>query len=168
MKSVFLSSMLLLSAVCLPAQKKGLVYNYIEQNAERAIRTMDTSGIPASIIMAIALEESSAGTSEVAKNANNHFGMKAGVSWKKETYRSKAGNKFRKYASAQESYDDFAALITRSYSTVMQSEKNNYKKWAKAFAHSGYCRRKDYDRRLIHIIESHLLFNLDKCILEFK
>jgi flagellum-specific peptidoglycan hydrolase FlgJ len=168
MKSIYIISLLLLTVSSVTAQKKGLVYTYIERNAERAIRTMDSSGIPASIIMAIALEESSAGRSEVATNANNHFGMKAGLSWKKAIYRSKAGNKFRKYADVQESYDDFAGLIERGYSAMLQIDKKDYKKWAKAFAHSGYCRRKGYDRRLIYIIETHLLYNLDKCILEFK
>lgn len=168
MKPILFVTLFFLSSFWLSAQKKGVVYTYIEQNAERAIRTMDESGIPASIIIAIALEESSAGRSEVARNANNHFGMKAGVSWKKGTYRSKAGNKFRKYNDVQESYNDFAALITRNYSSLLKIEKTNYRKWARGFQTSGYCRRKGYDRRLIQIIESHLLYNLDKCILEFK
>lgn len=168
MKPVLFSTLFLLSAFWSTAQKKGVVYRYIEQNAERAIRTMENSGIPASIIIAIALEESSAGNSEVARNANNHFGMKAGVNWKKGIYKSKAGNKFRKYNNVQESYDDFAALIARNYSALLKIDKSNYRKWAGGFQNSGYCRRKGYDRRLIQIIESHQLFNLDKSILEFK
>lgn len=168
MKQLFLLFYILTFSAWMNPQRKGFVYLYIENNAERAIRTMESSGIPASIIMAIALEESSAGTSEVAKNANNQFGMKAGKAWKKDIYISKAGNRFRKYENIQESYDDFALLIGRNYSSLLKIDKTNYKKWARAFEKSGYCRRKGYDKRLIHIIESHLLYNLDNCIVEFK
>lgn len=153
----------------LNAQKpKGTIYNYIDTYALRAINTMHDSGIPASIIMAIALEESAAGKSEVAQNAKNHFGMKAGSSWKSETYTTKRGGRFRKYATERESYEDFANLIKNNYSSLLKYSKTDYKGWAIALGQTNYCKSKGYAKRLINIIENHLLFNFDNCILEFK
>jgi uncharacterized FlgJ-related protein len=39
---------------------------------------MHQSGIPASIILGIAMHESANGNSAIAKNLNNQFGMKGG------------------------------------------------------------------------------------------
>lgn len=147
---------------------KDIVYQYIDKYALRAINTMHDSGVPASIIMAIAIEESAAGTSEVARHANNHFGMKGGFSWKGSLYESSGGSKFRKYTAVQESYEDFAALIKNKYPSFLKNKKTDYKAWAYAFEKSNYCNSKGYAKRLIHIIETHLLFNFDNCILEFK
>lgn len=168
---IFLSYciVLLYSFTPLNAQKpKGIIYQYIDSYALRAINTMHDTGIPASLIMAIALEESAAGTSEVAKKAKNHFGMKAGRSWKSEVYVTKRGGKFRKYASEKESYEDFANLIKNNYPSLFKNDKSDYKGWAYALEKTNYCRSKGYAKRLINIIENHLLFNFDNCILEFK
>jgi flagellum-specific peptidoglycan hydrolase FlgJ len=147
---------------------KGTIYLYIEQYALRAINTMHDSKIPASIIMAMAIEESAAGKSDVALNANNHFGMKGGSKWINETYTTKGGSKFRKYASAQESYEDFAVLLQSNYKSLFQYSKTDYKNWAYAIEKTNYCNSKGYAKRLIAIIEKHLLYNFDNCILEFK
>lgn len=168
---LLLSSFLILlySITPLNAQKtKSISYQYIDTYALRAINTMHDSGIPASIIMAIALEESAAGTSEVARNAKNHFGMKAGASWKSEVYKTKRGSKYRKYATEKESYEDFANLLKNNYSSLFKYSKTDYKGWANALGKTNYCGSKGYSKRLISIIENHLLFNFDNCILEFK
>jgi flagellum-specific peptidoglycan hydrolase FlgJ len=160
---------LLIGFAPLNAQKpKGIIYQYIDTYALRAINTMHDTGIPASIIMAIALEESAAGTSEVAKNAKNHFGMKSGQSWKAEVYTTKRGGKFRKYATERESYEDFANLLKNNYPSLFKYSKTDYKGWAYALEKTNYCGSKGYAKRLINIIDNHLLFNFDNCILEFK
>jgi flagellum-specific peptidoglycan hydrolase FlgJ len=145
----FLTILFCCSAWTTP-RPKGTIYNYIDQYALRAINTMHDSGIPASIIMAVAIEESAAGTSEVAREANNHFGMKSGASWKGEVYK------------------DFAALLKSNYTSLFKNSKTEHEKWAYAFEKTNYCNAKGYAKRLLSIIDNHLLFNFDNCILEFK
>ncbi len=50
--------------------------DYIESFKEDAVKEMCLNRIPASIVLAQAMFESANGNSELAKNANNHFGIK--------------------------------------------------------------------------------------------
>jgi flagellum-specific peptidoglycan hydrolase FlgJ len=171
MKNIFF--ILLLSSTSMLAQRSNkVIYNYIEKLGLTAINTMHDSKIPASIIMAIAIEESAAGTSEVAKNANNHFGLKAGANWKGATYRTKGKSLFRKYENDKASYEAFAKVLQdnkKQYGFLFQYDKKDYKNWAKGLARSGYTSTGDtYAKKLIEIIETHELYNFDNCIWEFK
>ena len=56
--------------------------NYIERYKGMAIDQMLRYKIPASITLAQGLLESGAGTSTLARKANNHFGIKCGRAWK--------------------------------------------------------------------------------------
>lgn len=149
-------------------EPKSVIYQYIDRYALRAINTMHDSQIPASIIMAMAIEESAAGTSEVAREANNHFGMKGGSSWTQGLYKTKGGSSYRKYATVQESYEDFALLLKNNYKSLFKYTRTDYKNWAYALEKTNYCSRKGYAKRLLSIIDNHLLYNFDNCILEFK
>ena len=63
------------------AQQKQDVINYIERYKDVAIQEMLRSHIPASITLAQGLHESSYGKSRLAKEANNHFGIKCKDEW---------------------------------------------------------------------------------------
>ena len=52
--------------------------DYVAQYRGAAQLEMGRGGVPASIILAQGILESNAGQSEVAKMANNHFGVKCG------------------------------------------------------------------------------------------
>ena len=67
-------------------EQKPYVLNYIEQYKYVAIDEMERSGIPASIIMAQAIVETNAGTSNLARKSNNHFGIKCKDYWTGGTY----------------------------------------------------------------------------------
>src|SRR5690606_34846123 len=54
---------------------------YIERYKDIAIAEMNQYGIPASIKLAQALLESGNGNSYLAREANNHFGIKCGGVW---------------------------------------------------------------------------------------
>lgn len=54
---------------------------YAEKYAEAAMEQMKRYGIPASVILAQGILESSNGQSQLAQNENNHFGIKATSSW---------------------------------------------------------------------------------------
>lgn len=75
---------------------------YIETYKELAITEMARSRIPTSIKLAQGLIESGFGTSELAKKANNHFGIKCHSGWNGPAYyqTDDAPNEcFRKYGN---------------------------------------------------------------------
>lgn len=54
---------------------------YASKYAEFAMLQMRRYGIPASVILAQGILESSNGQSELARKGNNHFGIKATSAW---------------------------------------------------------------------------------------
>src|ERR1700744_6714425 len=59
---------------------------YIARYKDIAIKEMNQYGIPASITLAQGLYESGSGNSELARVANNHFGIKCTYDWKGKSY----------------------------------------------------------------------------------
>ncbi|MBK8703209.1 MAG: glucosaminidase domain-containing protein [Saprospiraceae bacterium] len=53
---------------------------YLEQYAPIAVAAGEETGVPPTIMLAVAGLESAWGTSELAKKGNNHFGIKAEAS----------------------------------------------------------------------------------------
>ena len=83
LKTVFLSVLFGVTSFLLQAQGVSQQYlNYIERYKGMAIDQMLRYKIPASITLAQGLLESGAGTSTLARKANNHFGIKCGRAWK--------------------------------------------------------------------------------------
>ena len=84
--------------------------NYIERYKGMAIDQMLRYKIPASITLAQGLLESGAGTSTLARKANNHFGIKCGRAWKGPYVLQdddERNEKFRKYRSVEETIHVF-------------------------------------------------------------
>lgn len=148
------------------ASKKITREEYIEQHKIDAVRDMLKTGVPASITLAQALLESDNGNSELAINANNHFGVKC-HDWKGKKYYYDDDIKhecFRKYESILESYDDHSVFLkTRSrYAFLFDIPRTDYKNWAVGLKKAGYATAPDYAERLIKIIEENKLYELDK------
>jgi flagellum-specific peptidoglycan hydrolase FlgJ len=64
------------------AESRGqdpVVVQYIKNYKELAIEEMQRTGIPASIKLAQGIHETSAGTSDLVRRSNNHFGLKCKV-----------------------------------------------------------------------------------------
>ena len=97
------------------AQSSSDIQAYISQYKDIAIAHEKEYGIPASIIMAQGILESGAGTSLLATEANNHFGIKAGANWKGGIYLAwddEIGkSRFRRYISAADSYKDLVVVL---------------------------------------------------------
>jgi flagellum-specific peptidoglycan hydrolase FlgJ len=69
------------------AQMRAMsVEDYILKYSTIAKAEMKRVGIPASITIAQGILESNFGNSELAKNANNHFGIKCHSDWKGKGY----------------------------------------------------------------------------------
>src|ERR1700748_1066325 len=111
MKKTLLIAALLISSVSAFAQK-NTSQSYIEQFKDNAVQIMHETGIPASIILGIAMHESGNGNSTIAQNLNNQFGVKGGGGAVFYQHKKKVHSAYKKYDSILESFDDFARIIT--------------------------------------------------------
>ncbi|MEZ4740563.1 MAG: glucosaminidase domain-containing protein [Flavobacteriales bacterium] len=141
---------------------------YIEQWKEVAVKKMKEHGIPASITLAQGLLESGNGNSKLAREGNNHFGIKCTPDWTGgRTYHDddKKDDCFRKYKNAEQSYEDHAKFLQRSrYAFLFELEPTDYKGWAKGLKKAGYATDPAYPQKLISLIERYHLNDLDKGI----
>lgn len=144
---------------------------FIDKYKEIAIQQQLKYGVPASITLAQAILESGYGTSEQAKECNNFFGIKIGDSWKGEVmyyHDDHPGEEpFRKYATAQQNFEDHSKILTVNNGKVAQYCKNisatDYQGWAKAIADSPYhgSNPKTYQHNLLREISDYNLHDID-------
>ncbi len=146
---------------------------YIDEYKDVAISEMERTGIPASIKMAQAILESQSGRSELAINANNHFGIKCKSEWNGSMYYYQDDDKnkegeiihscFRSYTSALDSYKDHSEFLVNRprYKDLFNLSKTDYVAWAQGLKKCGYATDPIYSERLIKIIQKYNLDNLD-------
>ena len=129
------------------ALRKPTFMDYIRTYQAEARRQMDRHAIPASITLAQGLIETGAGTSTLARDHNNHFGIKCHSTWTgKRTYRQddNPNDCFRSYPSAKDSYDDHSMFLkARRYQRL-------------------YATNKGYANMLIKVIEDYELYTFDR------
>lgn len=145
--------------------------NFIE-DVKRNIPS-NTKILP-SIIVAQAILESARGTSELARHANNLFGIKGnynGSSYSVNTKEFLSGRwttvkaAFKKYPSYRESISDHGSFFTstswrtKNYASVLNA--TDYKTQARALQSSGYATDPQYANKLINLIETNNLSSLD-------
>lgn len=154
-----------LMALC--ALKKTSAYElYIAKYKDLAIEQMHRHKIPASITLAQGLLESGAGNSELARKANNHFGIKC-HNWNgKRMYHDddRKDDCFRSYNSVYESYEDHSRFLVsgQRYSKLFKLKTTDYKGWAKGLKAAGYATNPKYASKLIEIIELYELYEYDR------
>lgn len=139
---------------------------YLQRFAPVAVEQMKKYGIPASITLAQGLLESGRGTSRLATIGNNHFGIKADDRWKGDTIRSFDNGRwctFRKYKDAGKSYEDHSRFLCENsrYDFLFELEITDYKRWAKGLKDAYYAEDREYDKKLIGIIERYELDQYD-------
>ena len=150
---------------------------FINKVKDGAIAGWHEGRILPSVTIAQACLESGWGTSDLAKNACNLFGIKAKEDWKGEFYTVKTAeydknNKkfyidaaFRKYRNWQCSLVDHA----RFFHTPAWREENyknvigevDYRKACKALQSAGYATSQSYAGQLIGLIEMYKLYEYD-------
>lgn len=150
--------------------KKMTREEYIKTYAPLAVEQMACFGIPASITLAQGLLESSNGNSELAVNANNHFGIKCSNSWTGKSYRhddDAPQECFRVYDSVLESYIDHSLILLERkwYQPLFSLDKKDYKAWAHGLKKAGYATNPKYADLLIEIIEKYELHKYDNALL---
>ena len=168
--SVFLLSIIILgyyqSFSQLPGNKMTKE-EYIELYKEIAIEEMHTFGIPASITLSQGILESASGNSELAKTANNHFGIKCHKGWAGKTFHmddDKKNECFRRYKNPYNSFKDHSKFLSSRdrYASLFDLEITDYKAWAYGLKKAGYATNPKYPQLLINIIEEFELNKYDK------
>lgn len=139
---------------------------YINSWKIAAIEQMNVYGIPASVTMAQGILESGNGNSKLAREGNNHFGIKC-HDWEgdKMYLDDDAKNEcFRVYSNAKESYKDHSEFLKKykRYEFLFNYKSTDYKNWAKGLKDAGYATDSTYADKLIKLIEDEKLFELDK------
>src|SRR5579859_4662110 len=117
LKSIVAGWMLVAAVQRLPAQMSVNGVVYVNTYKALAMSEMQRSGIPASIILAQGLHETEAGTSELVKQSNNHFGIKCKDDWKGGVvYHDDDARQecFRSYTTAEDSYRDHSDFLKHS------------------------------------------------------
>lgn len=161
---------MLTALACLWAEASGprnsTFEAYVREHYTEALRQMERYRIPASIKMAQGLVETGAGKSTLARDHNNHFGIKCHRSWQgKRTYKTDdlPDECFRSYRSWQESYEDHSKFLQGArYRHLYSLRGDDYQGWAKGLQQAGYATNKGYANKLIKIIEDYELYALDQ------
>lgn len=139
--------------------------DYVNQYSQMAVEQMQSYGIPASITLAQGLLESAAGRSTLAREGNNHFGIKCHKEWTGSTMlrNDDAPDEcFRVYDSPEESFRDHSLFLRRKrYAELFDLPMTDYVGWAQGLKRCGYATDPNYADRLISIIELYSLQNFD-------
>src|SRR6186997_798417 len=164
MKKILLITTLLIATVSAFAQK-NTSQSYIEQFKENAVNIMHQTGIPASIILGIAMHESGNGNSKIAKNLNNQFGVKGGGGAVYYSKKKKVKSAYKRYDSIMDSFADFARIMTerKPFSHLAETlTPNDYEKWVKGIQRGGYASSKTWGSQVLNIIRKYRLNDLDQ------
>lgn len=149
---------------------------FIKQVAPEAQAMQNTYHVCASVTIAQAILESQWGTSQLASQYHNLFGIKgtdpsnSKVMTTKEYINGRwivTKGRFRVYDSWSDSIKDHTKLMLngtdmnkQNYQDVVNAK--NYKEAAEALQKSGYATDPDYAKKLISVIQTYKLYNYDK------
>jgi LysM repeat protein len=146
------------------------VKQYIDTFKNVAMKEMLEFKIPASITLAQGLLESGSGNSRLAKQGNNHFGIKCKKDWTGCTILEDDDalqECFRCYAKAEDSYKDHSKFLrdNKRYAALFLLDISDYKSWAKGLLTAGYATNQKYADLLISTIERNKLMQYDSMVL---
>jgi flagellum-specific peptidoglycan hydrolase FlgJ len=148
------------------AAKKQRVQDYLDRYAAVARREMREFGIPASITLAQGLLESNAGDSKLARESNNHFGIKCRRKCRGCTCRNYSDDShydmFRVFTDPLESFREHSNLLQLDRYRKLKTYGKDYRKWAHGLKRAGYATDKRYAHKLIKIIEELELTRYDR------
>lgn len=147
--------------------------DYIEQYKDYAAEQMKRYGIPASVTLAQGILESANGKSQLSRDCNNHFGIKASKSWLQNggQYRlfddDKPNEKFCFYASVADSYEHHSKILANSdrYKACFNLSPDDYKGWTAGLQKGGYATNKQYASSLNAIIQQYHLDQYDQQVM---
>lgn len=148
---------------------------FIKQVAPEAQAMQNTYHVYASITIAQAILESQWGTSKLASQYHNLFGIKGtGANSKEMTTKEYINGKwivtkgrFRVYDSWSDSIKDHTKLMLTGTDTNQQNydqvvKATSYQEAARGLQEAGYATDPDYANKLISVIKTYKLYNYDK------
>jgi flagellum-specific peptidoglycan hydrolase FlgJ len=147
---------------------------FIASIADAAVQSADDTGVPASVTIAQAILESYWGSSRLARDANNYFGIKAqtrggsaGSIWfdvwevigGRNVMQSQA---FRAYDTIAESFVDHGRFFMENarYATAM-AVKSDAQQFAREVNRAGYATDPAYASKLIGLMDRYDLYRYD-------
>lgn len=152
--------------------------NFTDHLAPFAVKHGQANGVLPSLIIAQGILESASGTSELAVNANNLFGIKAGSGWSGEVYTKRTAEHkdkeieyihadFRRYPSDEGCVIDLVHKYTHGtgwedhnrYAAVLG--QTDYRKTTQALKEAGYATDPNYPTKLNKLIEQYDLTQYD-------
>lgn len=140
---------------------------YIQKFAGIARQEMIQFGVPASISLAQGLIESRAGSSKLAVNNNNHFGMKCFsrncrkghcTNFTDDTHK----DFFLKFSNPEQSWRAHSKLISSGRYARLKKYGRDFRRWATGLKSIGYATDRTYAEKLIGIIERYDLHQYDR------
>ena len=143
-------------------QNNATTIDYIAQYKTIAMKEMKRTGVPASITLAQAIVESNSGESNLAKNHNNHFGIKCKSDWTgAKTYQDDDAKQecFRAYDAAELSFKDHSNFLKNrpNYVDLFLLDPVDDTAWAYGLKKAGYATASDYPKKLLKIIDDYEL-----------
>lgn len=143
------------------------VKNYVERFHDIAVKEMKKFGIPASISLAQGLIESRAGSSKLAVQNNNHFGIKCFSRNCKKGHCTNFTDDshkdfFRKFKKPWESWRAHSQLLASGRYAKLKKSGRDYRKWAYGLEAAGYASDRRYAEKLIGVIERYNLNKYDR------
>ena len=144
------------------AQNNATTIAYIAQYKAIAMKEMKRTGVPASITLAQAILESNSGESNLAKNHNNHFGIKCTSDWTgAKAYQDDDAKQecFRAYDAAEVSFKDHSNFLKNrpNYVDLFLLDPVDDTAWAYGLKKAGYATASDYPKKLLKIIDDYEL-----------
>ena len=159
--------LLLILILCLTiqigwSQNNAITIAYIAQYKAIAMKEMKRTGVPASITLAQAILESNSGESNLAKNHNNHFGIKCKSDWTgAKAYQDDDAKQecFRAYDAAELSFKDHSNFLKNrpNYVDLFLLDPVDDTAWAYGLKKAGYATASDYPKKLLKIIDDYEL-----------
>jgi Bax protein len=152
--------LLLLGAFCIcinicSAQKSTT--RYIDKFLPIAKDLSAQWGIPVSIILGVSILESGSGTSINCKQLHNYFGVKG------HNHLKKRHTKYKQYATAEESFNDFCGIVSRKKYYDKLKGDMNYRAWLTAMNKRNYAGAKEvWIHRVKLLIAKHQLSQYDQ------
>ncbi len=148
-----------LSVLAFSLQAQNPVEAYVNKYDSLALEVLYTYGIPASLVLGIALQESGGGTSKLCVTKHNHFGVKGHV----KSSKTKSGfiTTYRSFESDEAAYLHFGKMVSeKKYYPGLRCNMD-YMKWLKAMKSAKYASSSTWVSRIDNMIRKYDLTRFD-------
>lgn len=147
-------------AMCAQISKaQNVIEDYIDDHADMAQELMHSYQVPASLILGIAIHESAAGQSKIARHLNNHFGFKGPNS------NTEIRSAYRDFPDVDSSYNYFISFLKsrEHYNDLFEKhDQYDYYSWVKGIQRGGYAHSRTWASQVLAIIKKYELYDYDE------